>query len=67
VLYDENGKGHQTEEIALRLAAEGFDARILAGGFDAWERAGGLTQEATMEQIVTATNPAEVQELDRRV
>jgi len=67
VVYDENGKGRKTEEIAQRLADEGFDVRILTGGFDAWERAGGLTQEPTMEQIVTPTDPAEVQELDRRL
>jgi len=67
VLYDENGKGRQTEEIGQRLAAEGFDVRILTGGFDAWERAGGLTQEPTMEQIVTPADPADVQELDRRI
>jgi rhodanese-related sulfurtransferase len=67
VLYDENGKGRQTEEIAQKLAAEGFDVRVLTGGFDAWERAGGLTQEASFEQIVTPTAPDEVQELDRRI
>ena len=35
VLYDENGDGKQTGEIAQKLAAAGFDARILHGGFAA--------------------------------
>ena len=67
VLYDENGDGKQTGEIAQKLAAAGFDARILHGGFAAWEKAGGATQEASFEQIVPPTEPSEVQELDRRL
>ena len=67
VLYDENGDGKQTSEIAQKLAAAGFDARILQGGFAAWEKAGGATQEASFEQIVPPAEPSEVQELDRRL
>jgi len=67
VLYNENGDGKQTGEIAQKLAAAGFDARILHGGFAAWEKAGGATQEASFEQIVPPTEPSEVQELDRRL
>jgi rhodanese-related sulfurtransferase len=67
VLYDEHGDGRQTQEIAAKLAAEGFDVRILAGGFEGWEKAGGPTQEPSLEQIVPPMRSAEVQELDRRL
>jgi rhodanese-related sulfurtransferase len=67
VLYDESGNEKQTAEIAQKLTAAGFDARILSGGFAAWEKAGGATQEASFEQIVPPTEPSEVQELDRRL
>ncbi len=67
VLYDENGSGHDTAQIAAKFATEGFDVKTLTGGFAAWEAAGGDTQEASTEQIVPPTRASQVQELDRRL
>lgn len=68
VLYDENGNGDLTAQIAVKLAGNGFtDVRILKGGYAAWEQAGGATQEPSMEQIVPPTRGSEAQKLDRRV
>ncbi len=67
VLSDEKGDGDLTKQIADKLAAEGYDARILAGGLAAWESAGSPTQEPSIEQVVPPMRSSEVQELDRRV
>jgi 3-mercaptopyruvate sulfurtransferase SseA len=68
VLADENGDGDLTKQIAAKLTGNGFtDVRILEGGFAAWERAGGDVQEPSLEQVVPAMRPSEVQKLDRRV
>jgi rhodanese-related sulfurtransferase len=68
VLYDEQGDGDLTEQIAAKLTASGFpDVRTLTGGFAAWEAAEGPTQEASFEQPVPPERPSEVQKLDRRI
>lgn len=67
VLYDERGDGERTGQIAERLIAEGFDARVLRGGFAAWQSIDGPTQEASVEQIVPPMRSSEVQGLDRRI
>ncbi len=68
VLYDENGRGDLTAQIAEKLRANGFgDVRTLSGGFAAWEGTDGETQEPSMEQVVPPMRSSEVQELDRRV
>ncbi len=68
VLYDENGRGDLTVQIAERLRAAGFeDVRTFAGGFTAWESAGGATQEPSLEQVVPPSRAAEVRQLDRRL
>jgi 3-mercaptopyruvate sulfurtransferase SseA len=68
VVYDENGDGDLTTQIAEKLRANGYaDVRILKGGFAAWEAAGGPTQEPSLEQAVPPERPSEVQELDRRI
>ena len=68
VLYDEDGRGDMTNQIAERLRQEGFrDVRILEGGLKAWTRSGGPTQEPSFEQVVPPSRPGEVQELDRRI
>ncbi len=68
VLYDENGGGDLTKQIAEKLGENGFsDVRILHGGFAAWEDAGGPTQEPSLEQVVPPMRASEVQALDRRI
>lgn len=68
VLYDENGNGDLTHQVAAKLEQNGFgDVRRLEGGFAAWEAAHGETQEPSLEQVVPAAQPSEVQALDRRV
>ena len=68
VLYDENGDGDLTPQIAEKLRENGFaDVRVLKGGFAAWEAAGGETQEPSLEQAVPPMHAAEVQQLDRRI
>ena len=68
VLYDENGDGDLTGQIAEKLRANGFaDVRVLQGGFAAWERAGGAIQESSIEQVVPPTHASEAQPLDRRI
>ena len=67
VLYDEDGRGDLTTEIAGRFTAQGYDARVLKGGFRAWKQGDGPTQEPSLEQVVPPFRPAEVQELDRRL
>lgn len=64
VLYDEDGRGGNTAEIADRFAAQGYNARILEGGFRAWKQHDGPTQEPSLEQVVPPIRPSEVQELD---
>ena len=58
VLYDENGDGDLTGQIAEKLRANGFAA---------WERAGGAIQESSIEQVVPPTHASEAQPLDRRI
>jgi len=68
ILYDENGDGDLTKQIAEKLKANGFkDVRILQGGFAAWEKAGAPTQESSREQVVPPTRASQAQELDRRI
>jgi 3-mercaptopyruvate sulfurtransferase SseA len=68
VLYDEQGNGDLTGQIAEQLRASSFgDVRILEGGFAAWEATGGPTQEPSLEQVVPPSRPSEVQTLDRRI
>lgn len=68
VLYDENGRGDLTQNIAEKLREQRFgDVRVLKGGYAAWERANGATQEPSLEQVVPPAHPSEVQELDRRI
>jgi 3-mercaptopyruvate sulfurtransferase SseA len=68
VLYDEDGHGDLTEQIAEKLRGNGFsDVRILDGGFRAWERSSGPTQEPSLEQVVPPSRASEVQSLDRRI
>lgn len=68
VLFDPDGRGDLTGQIAEKLRAQGFgDVRILTGGFAAWTREGGATQEPSMEQVVPPSSPDEVQALDRRI
>jgi rhodanese-related sulfurtransferase len=68
VLYDENGHGDLTRQIAECLRDAGYDdVRVVQGGFAAWERAGGPTQEPSMEQVVPPSRRSEVQQLDRRI
>ncbi len=68
VLYDEQGDGDLTPQIAAKLQENGFgDVRSLKGGFAAWEAAEGETQEASFEQVVPPTRPSDDQELDRRI
>ncbi len=68
VLYDEDGNSDLTRQVAEKLAQNGFaDLRILDGGFAAWEAANGETQEPSFEQTVPPAQPAEVQQLDRRI
>jgi rhodanese-related sulfurtransferase len=68
ILYDENGDGDLTQQIAEKLQSNGFtDVRTLQGGFAAWQKVDAPTQEPSMEQVVPPTHPSEVEELDRRV
>jgi rhodanese-related sulfurtransferase len=68
VLYDEHGSGKHLDEIADKLRANGYaDVRILDGGFAAAKGADSPTQEASTEQIVPPSKPAEVPALDRRL
>ncbi len=68
ILYDENGDGDLTKQIAEKLQHNAFtDVRILQGGFAAWEKANAPTQESSLEQVVPATSSSEVQKLDRRI
>ncbi len=68
ILYDEHGNGDLTKQVAEKLTANGFkDVRTLQGGFSAWEKAQAPTQEPSLEQVVPPTQPAEVQQLDRRI
>ena len=53
VLYDEHGDSDVLEQLATKLASDGYAGiHILAGGFKAWEEADGKTEEPTLEQPV---------------
>jgi 3-mercaptopyruvate sulfurtransferase SseA len=68
ILYDEDGRGKHTEELAAKLVANGYpDVRILDGGFAAYLAAGEPTQEASTEQVVPPSKREEVQALDGRL
>ena len=68
VLYDEDGRGDLTTQIADKMRSDGFtNVGILEGGFKAWKDADGEMQEATVEQIVPPSKQSEVQALDRRI
>ena len=68
ILYAEHGSDETLFQIADKMRADGFtDVRVLEGTLAAYEQAGGETQEASMEQVVPATKPDEVQSLDRRL
>jgi 3-mercaptopyruvate sulfurtransferase SseA len=68
VLYDENGDGDLTAQVAEKFRESGFtDVRTLKGGFAAWETAAGETQESSLEQLVPPMSASEVQQLDRRI
>ena len=68
ILYDEDGGGDLTAQIAEKLRSQGYaDVRTLQGGFKAWEAAGGETQEPTLEQVVPPSRPEEAPQLDRRL
>jgi 3-mercaptopyruvate sulfurtransferase SseA len=68
VLYDEDGRGRRTAELADKLVANGYpDVRILDGGFAAYVAANEPTQEPSAEQVVPPSKREEVQALDRRL
>ena len=68
ILYDSHGRSDRLDEIARKLASDGFsDVRVLDATLHDWEGRGLPVQEPTIEQVVPPMRPSEVNDLDRRL
>jgi hypothetical protein len=68
ILYTEHGDADTLWRIAAKMSFDGFaDVRIYLGTLDEFKRAGGRTQNASYEQIVPPSEPAEIADVDRRI